>query len=124
MTIAERADDSALAALLERIALLEQRVRVLERRDAGCGARDVADRTLVLLVARTLGSAPFSARRLWTLARVDAALGAAIADTCCGSALELGHLFARLEGVDVDGIAVTRGRRGREGVLWRCATTM
>jgi hypothetical protein len=112
--------------LLELRALLmaQQRTnQLLERLErlltVGRGARDAADARLVLTIGPAAEWLPFKAHSVINRARSVPELAAALTGADITSAKQLGKLFARLEGVVIEGVRLERVPTPRGGSLWR-----
>ena len=78
--------------------------------------------TLLPSIWAACGGASFAVRDLLSQAAVDIGLLREIEQgfgPIAGSAKSIGKFFARLEGVDSDGLCIARVASVREGVLWR-----
>jgi hypothetical protein len=120
------ASDPLVVALLEKI--LEGQAAILAELRAGrATSRESAEGAADLLraIESACGALPFTAADLIEHAALPerAELAAAIVG-CIGtaSARKLGKLLFKVEGVDLDGLAVHRIRQGRDGIEWRVAS--
>ncbi|MDQ3347578.1 MAG: hypothetical protein M3545_06385 [Acidobacteriota bacterium] len=109
-----------LDALAARIATLEAGHRRFEVFVQARGARDQADTDLVLAVVTATEGLPFTAKALWVLRQRDTALAAALRDADLTSPREIGAWLRRMDGVPTNiDWCVSRGRKRRDGCLWR-----
>lgn len=93
---------------------LERVERLVAR---GRGARDAADVHLIAAIAARGSNCTTS--EVFRHAAVAPDVAAALADAGVENPQQLGKLFARVEGIVIDGIRVERtGAIDREGVVW------
>lgn len=101
-----------LVALQLRVAILEKAhselAKVVDALRRKTGPRDDLDRALVGAIHDSIGAVPWRCGDLLERADHDPALRAALRDVEVGSSKQLGKLMARLEGVEVDGLLVSR----------------
>jgi hypothetical protein len=83
------------------------------------GARDAADRALLVAIAESIGDRRFmSAELMHHATTIAPALHEALRAADVQDAHELGVLFRRLHGVTIDGMRVERTDTTRDGVRW------
>jgi hypothetical protein len=105
----------------DRLTQIETRLARIEAAVAQTrGPRDAADRRVVHALALVVGQRPFSARQLLDAARHDGDLHAALTDADVVTARDTGRWLARMAGVTIDGLCLSRVDRTRAGALWRC----
>jgi hypothetical protein len=113
------ASTGRLDALEARIATLEAGHRRFEVFVQARGARDQADTDLLLALVTATEGLPFTAKALWILQHRKPVLAAALLDADLTSPREIGSWLRRMDGVAVFDWCVTRGRKQRDGCLWR-----
>ena len=108
------------ADLRAAIARLEARLAIIEARLARTtGMRDEADREFLLAIAETGAGAWWTCKELQRHKRAFPRLRAALRNADAETPRRLGWLCSRLEGCDVGGLTVERGRDSRDGLRWR-----
>ncbi len=111
---------SHLAALEARIGNLEAGYRRFEVFVQARGARDQADTDLLLALVTATEGLPFTAKALWILQHHKPTLAAALLDADLMSPREVGAWLRRMDGVPTNiDWCVSRGRKQRDGCLWR-----
>ena len=91
-------------------------LRLLER---GRGARDQADVALLLAVAESISTRPFTSGQLVAHADADPALREALTAADVTSAQQLGCLCRRIQGVALAGFRLVRVGDQRAGIQWQ-----
>ena len=105
------------AALEMRVVELERRVAQLEARG---GARDDADRRVLVAIVAAIGGRRFTSKQLRAHARIDEALAAALLDADIETVRELGKLMARLEKhAEIEGFRLRHCDDCRDGAIWQ-----
>ena len=111
------------AAVEVQLAALRDRVEALEtwraHHEGRRGARDDADRALLVAIAESIGDRRFTSVALIHHATMIApALHEALLAADVQEPRELGALFRRLHGIAVDGVRVERVDDSRDGAVW------
>jgi hypothetical protein len=111
-----RPADRGSRELEARLTAIEARLLAVEAR---FGVRDQADRDLLMAVREACQGLPFTVRAVWARRGRDAAFRSALEAADVDSPKQLGKWLARLAGVDVDGLTVTRKKGSRAGMVWQ-----
>jgi hypothetical protein len=101
-----------------RLDAFEARLRALEAR---FGPRDQADADLMLALRESSRGLVFTTRMVWVRRDRDDGLARALLAADIDSPKQLGKLLARLAGVDIGGLVVTRTKDTRDGAQWSIA---
>lgn len=120
------APDPLLVQVLAEVRELRLELAALRSDLAGHGSQaDPATADLLRAIESACGALPFTSSDLLAHAELPDCADLAVAIVACigaASARKLGKLLCRIEGVDVDGLAVHRVSEGRDGIVWRVAS--
>jgi hypothetical protein len=113
-----RPADRGSRELEARLTAIEARLLAIEAR---FGPRDQADADLMLALRESSRGLVFTTRMLWVRRDRDDGLARALLAADIDSPKQLGKLLARLAGVDIGGLVVTRTKDTRVGAQWSIA---
>ena len=108
------------AQILDALAAIEARIAAIERRLPARGLRD-ADARLLLALADSIGSEPFTAKDVFEHVRIksDTTLAAALREADIEAGRGLGWWARRMAGEPCDGLCIVRCDDGRDGAVWQ-----